>query len=195
MSNTNLQWYVVHAISGSEKRARRALIEAILREGIQEYFEMIEEEVEVRGKPTGEIRTVPHIYMPVEEFKDFQNKKGRKRIKFPGYLFVHCDLNTQVAHAIRTAPRVTGIMDEPLPVEEVDRLLGREIAQPVQVLVQKFNVGDEVRISEGAFRSKKGTVERVDVSRQKYRIGVSMFGRLTTIELDFTSVETLDEND
>ncbi|MEC8382526.1 MAG: transcription termination/antitermination NusG family protein [Myxococcota bacterium] len=196
MSNTNLQWYVVGAKPGSEKRARRALIEAIFREGVEEFFELVDEDVEVKvnGKKEIQSQALPMVLVPVEEFKEFQNKKTRKRTKFPGYIFVHCELNTQVAYVIRSATDVKNIMPKPLEKEEVDRLLGRKINQPAAVVVQKFQVGDSVRICEGAFRSKEGRVEQVDVSRQKYRVGVSMFGRLTTIELDFTSVEPTEDN-
>lgn len=195
MSNPSLQWYVVGAKPGSEKRARRALIEAIFREGVEDFFERVDEEIEVRveGRKTIQVRSTPMVFVPIEEFKEFQNKKTRKRTKFPGYIFVHCELNPQVAHVIRSATDVKNIMEKPLDVAEVDRLLGREQAPTITVMVQKFNTGDNVRICEGAFRSKEGRIEHVDVSRQKYRVGVSMFGRLTTIELDFTSVEPTED--
>ena len=146
MSNPNLQWYVVGAKPGSEKRARRALIEAIFREGVEEFFELVDEEIEVKvdGQKTTQIRSTPMVFVPIEEFKEFQKAKTRKRTKFPGYIFVHCDLNPQVAHVIRGATDVKNIMEKPLEIAEVDRLLGREQAPVVTVMAHVIRGATDV---------------------------------------------------
>jgi transcriptional antiterminator NusG len=168
------KWYVVQTLSASEKRAVAALEDAIRRKGefAQECF--------------GE------ILLPVEEVVEVRNGKKRvsKRKKFPGYLFVEVELNQEMEILIRSTPRISGLTKDPLPQFEVDRIKGVENKdeQQPKVLIN-FKVGDEVRIIEGAFASVTGKVEAVLAPRQKLRVQVSIFGRMTSVDLDYTHVE------
>jgi transcriptional antiterminator NusG len=172
----NKKWYAVQTLAGSEKRARLALIDAIERRG---------EGAKVRF---GE------ILLPMEDVVEVRNGKKRpsKRKKFPGYLFVEVDLDEakEMESLIRATPRISGLFKDPLPQMEVDRIKGTEKSEDLKPkILVNFQAGDEVRIIEGAFASMKGIVEQVHLSRQRLRVQVSIFGRLTSVDLDFTHVE------
>jgi transcriptional antiterminator NusG len=172
------KWYVVHTLSGSESRAKRALEDAIRRKG------------DVAEQKFG------RILLPEEEVVEVRNGKKRtlRRKKYPGYLFVEVDLENdsqqEMEIVILTTPRISGIMKRPLPQEEVDRIEGKN-SQQVQKpkILTNYDVGDEVRIIEGAFASMLGTVEEVIAPRQKLRVKVNIFGRLTSVDLDYAHVE------
>ena len=172
------QWYVVHAYSGFEKNVQKTLKERIEREGMADYF--------------------GQVLVPVEEVVDIKN--GRKTISerkfFPGYVLVEMEMTDDSWHLVKSTPRVTGFIggtgNRPLPImqREVDAIL-----QQVQTGVEKpkpkvqFEVGQQVRVSEGPFADFNGTVEEVNYEKSKVRVSVTIFGRATPVELDFGQVE------
>ena len=145
------QWYVVHAYSGFEKNVQKTLKERIEREGMADYF--------------------GQVLVPVEEVVDIKN--GRKTISerkfFPGYVLVEMEMTDDSWHLVKSTPRVTGFIggtgNRPLPImqREVDAIL-----QQVQTGVEKpkpkvqFEVGQQVRVSEGPFADFNGVVEEVN---------------------------------
>ena len=174
------QWYVVHAYSGFEKNVQKTLKERIEREGMAEYF--------------------GQVLVPVEEVVDIKN--GRKTISerkfFPGYVLVEMEMTDDSWHLVKSTPRVTGFIggtgNRPLPImqREVDAIL-----QQVQTGVEKpkpkvqFEVGQQVRVSEGPFADFNGVVEEVNYERNKLRVSVQIFGRETPVELEFAQVEKI----
>ena len=174
------QWYVVHAYSGFEKNVQKTLKERIEREGMADYF--------------------GQVLVPVEEVVDIKN--GRKTISerkfFPGYVLVEMDMTDDSWHLVKSTPRVTGFIggtgNRPLPImqREVDAIL-----QQVQTGVEKpkpkvqFEVGQQVRVSEGPFADFNGVVEEVNYERNKLRVSVQIFGRETPVELEFAQVEKI----
>ena len=172
------QWYVVHAYSGFEKNVQKTLKERIEREGMADYF--------------------GQVLVPVEEVVDIKN--GRKTISerkfFPGYVLVEMEMTDDSWHLVKSTPRVTGFIggtgNRPLPImqREVDAIL-----QQVQTGVEKpkpkvqFEVGQQVRVSEGPFADFNGVVEEVDYEKSRLKVSVSIFGRATPVELDFAQVE------
>ena len=150
------QWYVVHAYSGFEKNVQKTLKERIEREGMADYF--------------------GQVLVPVEEVVDIKN--GRKTISerkfFPGYVLVEMEMTDDSWHLVKSTPRVTGFIggtgNRPLPImqREVDAIL-----QQVQTGVEKpkpkvqFEVGQQVRVSEGPFADFNGVVEEVNYERNK----------------------------
>ena len=172
------QWYVVHAYSGFEKNVQKTLKERIEREGMADYF--------------------GQVLVPVEEVVDIKN--GRKTISerkfFPGYVLVEMEMTDDSWHLVKSTPRVTGFIggtgNRPLPImqREVDAIL-----QQVQTGVEKpkpkvqFEVGQQVRVSEGPFADFNGNVEEVNYEKSKVRVSVTIFGRATPVELDFAQVE------
>ena len=174
------QWYVVHAYSGFEKNVQKTLKERIESEGMADYF--------------------GQVLVPVEEVVDIKN--GRKTISerkfFPGYVLVEMEMTDYSWHLVKSAPRVTvfigGTGNRPLPImqREVDAIL-----QQVQTGVEKpkpkvqFEVGQQVRVSEGPFADFNGVVEEVNYERNKLRVSVQIFGRETPVELEFAQVEKI----
>ena len=174
------RWYVVQAYSGFEKNVQKTLKERIAREGMEDYF--------------------GQILVPVEEVVDIKN--GRKTISerkfFPGYVLVEMEMTDDSWHLVKSTPRVTGFIggtgNRPLPImqREVDAIL-----QQVQTGVEKpkpkvqFEVGQQVRVSEGPFADFNGVVEEVNYERNKLRVSVQIFGRETPVELEFAQVEKI----
>jgi transcriptional antiterminator NusG len=164
------RWYVVHAYSGFEKSVQRTLIERIARSGMQDKF--------------------GQVLVPVEEVVEM--KSGQKSISerkfFPGYVLVEMEMTDDTWHLIKSTPKVTGFVGgtatKPTPISqrEVDNIL-HQIQEGVEKPKPKvlFENGEMVRVKEGPFTDFNGTVEAVNY--------VSIFGRSTPVELDFSQVE------
>ncbi|MDR2260667.1 MAG: transcription termination/antitermination protein NusG [Azoarcus sp.] len=172
------RWYVVHVYSGFEKSVRRALIERITRAGMDASF--------------------GQILVPVEEVVEM--KGGQKNVSerkfFPGYVLVEMEMNDETWHLVKSTQKVTGFVggsaNNPMPVpqRDVDKILqqmqeGVERPRP-KVL---FEVGEVVRVKEGAFTDFHGTVEDANYEKSKLKVSVTIFGRATPVELDFAQVE------
>ncbi len=172
-----MAWYVVHTHSGYEQKAKLALEQRVESLNLGEYFE--------------------EILVPSEEV--VETVKGQKRTskrKFlPGYMLIRMELNNETWHVVKNTPKITGFLGQaktPTPVsdEEVLRITqqiseGRTKAVPnVQ-----FERGETVRVIEGPFSNFNGVVEEVRPDKGKLRVLVSIFGRSTPVELDFTQVD------
>ena len=172
------RWYVVHAYSGFEKSVQRTLIERIARSGMQDKF--------------------GQVLVPVEEVVEM--KSGQKSISerkfFPGYVLVEMEMTDDTWHLIKSTPKVTGFIGgtatKPTPISqrEVDNIL-HQIQEGVEKPKPKvlFESGEMVRVKEGPFTDFNGTVEAVNYDKNKLRVAVSIFGRSTPVELDFSQVE------
>ena len=176
-TNPKLKWYVVHTYSGFENRAQKSLEERVRLEGHEEFF--------------GE------ILVPSENVVELMGgtKRKSKRKYFPGYMLVQMELNDHTWHLVKSTPKITGFVGNarspmPLRQREVDRLT-KQMSEGAQVVKPKivFEEGETVRVIDGPFSSFNGTVEEVKEEKQKLRVLVSIFGRSTPVELDFTQVE------
>lgn len=172
-----MAWYVVHTYSGFENKAKAALEDAIRRYGLQHRF--------------GE------VLVPTEkvvEVKDGQKKTTTRKV-FPGYIFVQMEIDNETWHVVKSTPKITGFIGgsrnpPPIPENEVRRItnqMAEDEAKPKPVM--EFERGEEVRITDGPFATMKGRVDEVNQARGKLRVMVSIFGRPTAVELDFTQVE------
>jgi transcriptional antiterminator NusG len=173
-----MRWYVVHAYSGFEKSVMRALNERIDRAGMRDQF--------------GE------ILVPMEEVVEM--KGGHKSISerkfFPGYVLVQMEMNDATWHLVKSTPKVTGFVggtaNKPAPISEKEV---QAIMQQMQEGVEKpkpkvlFEVGELVRVTDGPFTDFNGSVEEVNYEKSKLRVSVTIFGRATPVELDFSQVE------
>jgi transcriptional antiterminator NusG len=172
------RWYVVHVFSGMEKSVHRALLERIERAGLQDQF----------GR----------ILVPSEEVLEV--KGGKKSITerriFPGYVLVEMDLTDETWHLVKNTNRVTGFLggsgNRPAPISEreVEKILS-QMEEGVEKPKPKvlFEVGEMVRVKEGPFADFNGNVEEVNYEKSKVRVSVTIFGRSTPVELDFSQVE------
>jgi transcription termination/antitermination protein NusG len=172
------RWYVVHAYSGFEKSVQRALKERITRAGMEDAF--------------------GQILVPVEEV--IEMKSGQKSISerkfFPGYVLVEMEMNDESWHLVKSTPKVTGFVggsaNKPTPISEKEV---EKIMQQMQEGVDKprpkvlWEMGEVVRVKEGPFTDFHGSVEDVNYDKSKLRVMVTIFGRATPVELDFSQVE------
>ena len=170
-------WYVVHTYSGYEQKAKKALEERIKQHGVDEFFEQ--------------------VLLPQENVVEMKKgvKKTSKRHFFPGYILVRMELNESTWHIVKGTPKVTGFVGGSLnppvvPDEEVARITS-QIEEGTLSPKPKvdFDKGENVRVTSGPFATFTGMVDEVNESKGKLRVLVSIFGRATPIELDFTQVE------
>ena len=174
----SMRWYVVHAYSGYQKKVAIAIQDRIAMNDLQSKF--------------GE------ILVPTEEVVEMKSgqKKTSERMFFPGYVLVQMELDDDSWHLVKETPRVMGFIggkaDKPAPItnKEADLILRRvqdseETPRPKTL----FEPGEMVRVTDGPFNDFNGNVEEVNYEKSKLRVAVSIFGRLTPVELDFTQVE------
>jgi len=176
--NPDLRWYVVHAYSGMEKAVERNIRERINRAGMQDLF--------------GE------ILVPTEEVVEIKNgqKRTSERRFYPGYVLVQMVMNDDTWHLVKHTNKVTGFVggakNRPAPIseDEVAKILG-QMEEGVDKPRHKveFTVGEYVRVKEGPFTDFNGTVEEVNYEKSKVRVSVTIFGRATPVELEFSQVE------
>ncbi len=172
------KWYVVHAYSGFEKSVQRALADRILRQSMQDKF--------------------GQILVPVEEVVEMKSgqKSTSERKFFPGYVLVEMEMDEQSWHLVKNTPKVTGFIGgtatKPTPISEKEV---QNILQQIQDGVEKprpkvlFEVGESVRVKDGPFVEFIGNVEDVNYDKSKLRVSVTIFGRSTPVELEFSQVE------
>ena len=178
-ANPDLRWYVVHAYSGMEKAVERNIIERINRAGMQDKF----------GR----------ILVPMEEVVEVKNgqKKTTERKFFPGYVLVKMALTDESWHLVKNTPKVTGFLGggtKPVPMSEAEaqRLITQMqegVASPKNSI--SFEVGENIRVADGPFESFNGTVEEVDEEKARLKVSVSIFGRATPVDLEFSQVEKI----
>ena len=177
-TNPDLRWYVVHAYSGMEKTVERNILERIARSGMQSKF----------GR----------ILVPTEEVVELKNgqRKTTERKFFPGYVLVEMVMDDESWHLIKHTNKVTGFVggakNRPAPISEAEV---QKIMSQMQEGVEKprhkveFVVGEYVRVKEGPFTDFNGSIEDVNYEKSKARVSVTIFGRATPVELEFSQIE------
>ena len=172
------RWYVVHAYSGYEKKVAAAIQDRVVLHGMEENF--------------------GDILVPTEEVVEIKGGQKRKseRKFFPGYVLVQMELDDDTWHLVKDTPRVMGFIGgkagEPAPITDKE---AEAILQRVQDSEDKprpktlFEAGEVVRVIDGPFNDFNGVVEEVNYEKSRVRVSVSIFGRSTPVELEFTQVE------
>jgi len=173
------RWYIIHAYSGFENKVRDSIIAEAERLGLADGVEAVEVPTET-----------------VTEVK--RGKKVQVERKFmPGYVLAKLNLTDDVYHLVKNTPKVTGFLGagskpQPISEREAARYFGgvaeAKAAPKTQVSVD-YDIGDQVKVLDGPFASFNGVVEEIDFDKNKVKVGVSIFGRATPVELDFEQVE------
>jgi len=172
------RWYIVQVYSNFEKSVKKSLEEMIAREKLQEVILQIEIPME-----------------KVVEIKKGGEKKPSERKFFPGYILVKMEMSEEAWHKIKNTPKVSGFLgakERPTPMSDAEaaRILKQmtDGVEEPKTLVS-FEIGEQIRITDGAFASFVGQVEEVDATRARIKASVSIFGRATPVELEYGQVE------
>jgi len=175
--NPNMKWYIIHSYSGFERKVKESLESRVQAFGLQDKIGRVliptEAVTEVRG---GKKYTVDRMF-------------------YPGYVLVEMDMDDHVWHVVKSTPRVTGFVGTgqqptPLSEEEVQHIVYRvSEAKDKPKLKVKFEKNESVKITEGPFASFDGIVDDVNEDRQTVKVMVTIFGRSTPVELEFSQVE------
>ena len=175
-----LNWYILQVYSGNEKKIEKELLAQTEKKGLRE--------------------NISKILIPSEEV--IEMKKGKKvsseRKFFPGYILIQMVMDDEIWHIVKALPKVYGFLGgkkgEPIPVSqnEIDSILnqmkdGLEKPKPSV----SFEIGEQVRVSDGPFSSFNGMVEEVDEEKARLKVSVSIFGRSTPVNLDYSQVEKI----
>lgn len=179
MDKQSTKWYVVRAISGKEKKAK----------------EYIESEMNKRGWS----EDVPQVLVPTEPVVSVRNGKKviKERNSFPGYVLIEAVLRDEIIPVIQNLPNVLDFLRDvggkPIPVRqaEINRILGNmdEMMMSGDSVMERFIVGENVKVVDGPFSSFEGVVEEVNDEKKKLKVTVKIFGRKTPLELGFGQVE------
>ncbi|AHB49314.1 transcription antitermination protein NusG [Hyphomicrobium nitrativorans NL23] len=171
------RWYIVHAYTNFERKVADAIRERARSAGLEDVFE--------------------EVVVPTEEVVEV--KRGRKvqaeRKFLPGYVLVKMEMTDPAFVLIKNTPKVTGFLgsdNKPIPIsdDEAARILNqvREgVERPKPSII--YEIGEQVKVVDGPFASFQGEVEEVDGERARLKVGVSIFGRKTPVELEFGQVE------
>ncbi|MCU0694532.1 MAG: transcription termination/antitermination protein NusG [Polyangiaceae bacterium] len=171
------KWYVIQTYSGYEAKVKAALQERIKQHEMEDQF--------------GEILIPTET---VQEARTGSKSRIRQKTSLPGYVFVEMEMSERTWHLVKETNRVTGFIgnQNPTPVKqpEIEGLRQGMVEGAMKPKPRvTFEEGDEVRVIDGAFANFSGTVEEVKPEKQKLRVKVSIFGRATPVELDFSQVE------
>jgi len=175
-----MRWYVLHVYSGFENKVAEAVKEKARKQGLEDFVE--------------------EILVPTEEVVEV--KRGQRvnaeRKFFPGYVLAKLDLTDEIWHLIKDTPKVSGFLgaggNKPVPISDRE---AQQILQQVQEGIERprpsvvYDIGEEVKVTDGPFASFNGIVEEIDEDKTKLKVSVSIFGRSTPVELEYGQVEKM----
>ncbi len=170
-------WYVIHVYSGFEKKVAAAIREQAEQKALADHFDQ--------------------VLVPTEEVVEVKrgSKVSSERKFFPGYVLIKMDMTDETWHLVKNTAKVTGFLGgrgRPSPISENE---AARIMRQVQEGIERpkpsitFEIGEQVRVSDGPFTSFNGVVEDVDEEKSRVKVAVSIFGRATPVELEYSQVE------
>ena len=173
------RWYVLHVYSGFEKKVAESILELAAQKGMADSFEQ--------------------VLVPTEEVVEIRrgSKVNSERKFFPGYVLIKMDMSDETWHLVKNTPKVTGFLgarERPTPITEAE---AQRIITQMQDGVERpqtvvdYEVGEQIRVIDGPFASFVGLVEDVDAEKARLKVSVSIFGRSTPVELEFSQVEKI----
>jgi len=179
--NEKFKWYIIHAYSGFERKVKESLESRIQAYGLQQK--------------------IGRIMIPTEPVTELRNGKKYtiERVFLPGYVLVEMELDNDLWHIIKNTPRVTGFLgtgDSPVALseQEVSSIIFRaDVSKDKPKLKVKFQKNESVRINEGPFANFNGIVDDVNEDRQTLKVMVTIFGRSTPVELEFSKVDKVED--
>jgi transcriptional antiterminator NusG len=179
-ANENFKWYIIHAYSGFERK--------------------VKESIESRMSAFGLENKIGRVMIPTEPVTELRNGKKYtiERVFLPGYVLVEMDLDNDLWHVIKNTPRVTGFLgtgDNPVALtdEEVSSILFRVASSKDKPKLKiRFEKNEAVRITEGPFANFNGIVDEINEDRETLKVMVTIFGRSTPVELEFSKVDKIE---
>jgi transcription termination/antitermination protein NusG len=172
-----LRWYVLHVYSGFENRVKETILEQAKKKKLE--------------------NRITEVMVPSEEVVELRRgvKVQTEKRFFPGYILVRMDMDDETWHFVRDIPKVSGFLGgkgKALPISDKEaELIVKQEQEGAEKARAKiiFEIGEEVRVSDGPFATFNGVVEDVDLDRERLKVSVSIFGRSTPVELEFSQVE------
>ena len=172
-----LRWYVIHVYSGFERKVAASIQEQAQKKDMRDKF--------------------AEILIPTEEVIEVRRgaKVSAERKFFPGYVLIKMDLSDETWHLVKSTPKVTGFLgsrDRPSPISEDEAMriltqMKEGVERPKHSV--SFEIGEQVRVTDGPFTTFSGMVEGVDLQKNRLRVAVSIFGQSTPVELEYAQVE------
>ena len=177
--NERFRWYIIHAYSGFERKVR--------------------ESIESRVQAYGLHDRIGRIMVPTEPVTEIRNGKKYtiERVFLPGYVLIEMDLDNEIWHLVKNTPRVTGFLgtgEKPVALteEEISSIIYRsDVSKDKPRMKVKFEKNESVKITEGPFANFNGVVDEVNEDRETLKVMVTIFGRSTPVELEFSKVEKI----
>ena len=177
--NENFRWYIIHAYSGFERKVQESIASRVQAYGLQ--------------------NRIGRIMVPTEPVTEIRNGKKYtiERVFLPGYVLVEMELDNEIWHLVKNTPRVTGFLgtgEKPVALteEEISSIIYRaDVSKDKPRMKVKFEKNESVKITEGPFANFNGVVDEVNEDRETLKVMVTIFGRSTPVELEFSKVEKI----